>query len=170
MTTPKAAAATPKPPNVGDKAPPLELVTGKGSDGRPTLFRLQDAVRQGPVIVAFFPGAFTSTCADEMACFSRDWNTYESTGAQFIGVSVDSVPSLRAWKDKHGDKVPFGSDFEKEATRDWGLLDSFWWGQVAKRATFVVDRNGIVTYAEVLSNADLEPSYDDVQAAIKRAK
>ena len=155
------------PPKVGEKAPRLELVTGKGPDGGPTWFRLQEAIQNGPVIVAFFPGAFTSTCTSEMACFTRDWNKYGASGVQVIGVSVDSFPSLRAFSERHGYKVPFGSDFEKVATRAWGLEEPFWWGRVAKRATFIVDRDGVVRYADVLPNSDLEPDYAEIQRVVK---
>ncbi len=157
-----------KPPTVGEKAPRLDLVTGKGPDGRPTWFRLHEAVKKGPVIIAFFPGAFTSTCTSEMACFTRDWNKYAASGAQVIGVSVDSFPSLRAFSEKHGYKVPFGSDFEKVATREWGLEEPFWWGRVAKRATFIVGRDGVVRYADVLPDSDLEPNYAEIQQVIQK--
>lgn len=168
MPVSKPELAAGKPPKVGEKAPRLELVTGKGPDGRPMMFRLSEAVKNGPVVVAFFPGAFTSTCTSEMACFTRDWNRYASSGAQFIAVSADSAPSLRAFSEKHGYKVPFGSDFEKVAIRDWGLEEPFWWGTVSKRATFIVDRHGIVRYADVLSNADLEPDYTEIQNFLKK--
>lgn len=168
MPVPGPETPVGRPPQVGEKAPRLELVTGKGTDGRPNVFRLSDAVKNGPVIVAFFPGAFTSTCTSEMACFTRDWNQYAATGAQIIGVSVDSAPSLRAFAEKHAYKVPFGSDFEKTATREWGLEEPFWWGRVAKRATFIVDRAGIVRYADILSNADLEPNYAEIQTFLKK--
>jgi glutaredoxin-dependent peroxiredoxin len=155
------------PPRVGDAAPKLELVTGKGPDGHPTWFRLHEAIQNGPIVVAFFPGTFTSTCADEMACFTRDWNLYAQSGAQFIGVSVDSVPSQRAWAKQHQYQVPFGSDFERRATYEWGVAAPFWWGTVSKRATFIVDRLGVVRYADVQTNSDLEPRYEEIQATLK---
>lgn len=159
-----------EPPDVGEPAPPLELVTGKEAPGKPAHFRLHEAIKRGPVIVAFFPGTFTSTCTNEMACFTRNWNLYEASGAQFIGVSVDSAPSQKAFAEKHGYRVPFGSDFEKQAIQDWGVAASFWWGTVAKRATFIVDRSGVIRYAEVQADADLEPSYAKLQAVLSRIK
>jgi glutaredoxin-dependent peroxiredoxin len=155
-----------QPPKVGEKAPPLLLVTGKGPDGKPTHFDLRQAVRDGPVVVAFFPGTFTSTCTEEMGCFTREWSEYANLGAQFIGVSVDSVPSQRAYAKQYGFTVPFGSDFEGRAIRDWGVASKFWWGTVARRATFIVDRSGKIRYADVLPNSDIEPNYADIKAAL----
>lgn len=156
-----------KAPAVGEPAPPLILLMPKDATGKPRVFDLHAAIKQGPVIVAFFPGTFTSTCTSEMACFTNDWNQYAALGAQFIGVSVDSVPSQKAFTEKHGYKVPFGSDFEKKAIRDWGVESKFWWGHVSRRATFVVDRNGVVRYADVQQNSDFEPNYTEIQAVLK---
>src|SRR5688572_25032427 len=158
------------PPKVGQKAPKLSLVVGRSPEAKPILWDLHEAAQKGPVVVAFFPGAFTSTCTSEMACFTRDWSHYEKLGAQVMGVSVDPYPSLRAWTRSHDYKVPFGSDFGKTAMHEWGLADEFWWGTVTKRATFIVDQDGIVRYADVLPNADLEPNYAEIQAALARIK
>lgn len=166
----QTAATTTKAPKVGDRAPPLELITGKDAGGNATVFRLADAVKKGPTIVAFFPGAFTGTCTNEMACFTREWDQYAKLGAQFIGVSVDSPVSQKAFAEKNNYKVAFGSDFEKKAIRDWGVEGKLWWGTVAKRATFVVDRNGVVRYAHVQADAGQEPPYAEIKAALQKAK
>jgi peroxiredoxin len=158
-------------PNVGDKAPNFELPIGKDeATGKAKLFNLHEAAKRGPVVVAFFPGAFTGTCTKEMACFTNDWNKYAALGAQFIGVSVDSVIALKAFAEKNNYKVPFASDFERRTVSQWNLLGSFWWGPASKRATFIVDRTGTVRYANVQANSDVEPNYAEIQAALKGLK
>lgn len=168
MATPMATSATQtttSPPVVGAPAPDFELSTGKDAT-----FRLSRAVANGPVIVAFFPGAFTGTCTKEMCAFSEGWDAYAKMGAQFIGVSVDSVHAQKAFAERHHIKVPFASDFERRVTSQWGLIWNAWWGPVAKRATFVVDRSGVVRFAHVQEDAGLEPPYAEIQKAVAALK
>lgn len=159
--------AVARTPTVGDKAPDLVLATGKDpSTGKAVIFRLSEAVKEGPVVVAFFPGAFTSTCTKELCAFSDAWDAWAGLGARFIGVSVDSVPALRAYAAKHAIKLLLGSDFERVAIRRWNVVWDSWWGPVAKRSTFVVDRTGTIRYARVESSQDDEPPYDDIKAVV----
>lgn len=157
----------PKPPGVGDPAPDFRLVNGKGSDGRATFFQLSEACRKGPVIVAFFPGAFTATCTKELCSFSDHWAAYESLGAQFVGVSVDSWRVLDAFAKANKVRLGFASDFERTTINRWGLVWDSWWGPCSRRATFVVDRRGTVRYARVEEDADREPDYAAIQAALR---
>lgn len=156
-----------RPPRVGEKAPRLELINGKGPDGKAAWFRLSEACRKGPVVVAFFPGAFTATCTKELCRFTEDWSRYDSLGVGFIGVSVDSWRVLEAYARAHDIRVPLGSDFERVAVREWGLVWDSWWGPCARRATFVVDRSGTIRFAEVQADADPEPDYAGIQATLQ---
>ena len=159
-----------KTPAVGEKAPNFELATGKGPDGKATTFNLLEACKNGPVIVAFFPGAFTGTCTKEMCTFTDNWAEFSKLNAQFIGVSVDSVHAQKAFAQENNIKVPFASDFERRTVSGWNIVWSSWWGPVAKRATFVVDRTGTVRYAHVQADAGLEPNYDEIKTALKGLK
>ena len=160
-----------KTPAVGEKAPNFALPVGRiEGTYQPRLFGLHEECKKGAVVVAFFPGTFTSTCQNEMACFTSDWNKYAKLGAQFIGVSVDSVPNQRAWARQHNYTVPFASDLEGKVMREWDLVWNSWWGPVYRRATFIVDENANVRYASVLASADLEPNYEEIQAVLKALK
>ncbi|MBI2078893.1 MAG: redoxin domain-containing protein [Euryarchaeota archaeon] len=166
--TQTASSTVGRTPRVGEKAPNFELPMGRQEGTyKARLFNLHEACKSGPVVVAFFPGTFTKTCAKEMACFTSDWNRYASLGAQFIGVSVDSVPNQKAWAEKHGYTVPFASDLRGRVLREWDLVWESWWGPVYKRATFIIDRGGVVRYASVLASVDLEPDYTEIQAALR---
>lgn len=152
-------------PRVGDIAPDFRLVNGRLPDGKPTYFQLSEACQEAPVLIAFFPGAFTSTCTREMCRFGEDWSAFERLGARFVGVSVDSWPSLRAFREKHGLTLNFASDFDKAVTRSWDLVWHSWWGECSRRATFIIDRERRVRYAKVHASADEEPDYEALQAA-----
>lgn len=154
------------PPRVGQPAPALDLVMPKDASGRPGRFVLADAVKKGPVIVAFIPGAYTSTCHEEMCNFRDSWGEFAKLDAQFIAVSPDGPHVQKAWATDIGVTLPFGSDLDKENIRRWGVEWRAWWGTVAKRATFVVDKNGIVRFAEVLPDADLLPTYQRIREAL----
>ena len=170
MTTTTTSTMMGKTPTVGDKAPNFELVNGKGADGKATKFNLLEACKNGPVVVAFFPGAFTGTCTKEMCNFSETWAEFAKLSAQFIGVSVDSWHAQKAFAEKHNIKVPFASDFEHKTVDAWNVVWNSWWGPVAKRATFVVDRTGTITYANVQSDANLEPNYAEIKNALNGLK
>ena len=159
---------TGRTPQIGEKAPNFQLPMGRIEGAyKAKMFDLHEACRNGPVVVAFFPGTFTKTCAKEMACFTSDWNKYNELGAQFIGVSIDSVPNQKAWTEKHGYTVPFASDLQGTVLRAWDLVWDSWWGPVYKRATFIVDQDATVRYANVLATVDLEPDYEEIQAALR---
>lgn len=168
---PAQTATVARTPAVGEKAPNIELPTGKDpATGKATMFNLAEACKNGPVIVAFYPGAFTGTCTKEMCNFTDTWNEYAKLGAQFIGISVDSVVAQKAFAEKNNIKVPFASDFERKTVNQWNLLWNSWWGPVAKRATFVVDRSGAIRYSHVQTDANLEPPYDEIKAALAKLK
>ena len=159
-----------KTPTVGDKAPNFELVTAKGPDGKAVKYNLLEACKKGPVIVAFFPGAFTGTCTKEMCNFRDNWAEFAKMNAQIVGVSVDSFHAQKAFAEKNNLTFPFASDLEHQTVNGWNLVWNSWWGPVAKRATFVVDRSGVVKYANVQSNMDLEPNYAEIKTVLKGLK
>lgn len=156
-------------PRVGEKAPPLELVMGKDAQGAPIHFRLDEAVRHGPVIVAFIPGAFTSTCHEEMCNFRDSWSDFARLKAQFIAVSTDGPHVQKAWARELRLHLAFGSDLDKVNIRRWGVVWESWWGSVARRATFVVDGEGTIRFAQVLPSADDLPDYDGIKAALAKS-
>ena len=136
-TTPAAPS-----PAVGDLAPDLSLPSTSGETVTLSALRGREAV-----LVAFFPLAFTSTCTDEVCSFSEDHEQFAGRGVRVLPVSVDSVPTLREYKAKYGLRLDLLSDFHREASRAFGVLDAekFY----ARRSYFLVDREGVVRWRHV---------------------
>lgn len=129
-------------PEVGSAAPDFTLPSTAGTDV--TLSKL----RGRPVLLAFYPLAFTSTCTSELSAFTDDFAQFEATGAVVLPISVDSVPTLKEFKAKERIGLELLSDFKREVSRRYGTLieERFY----SNRAYILIDRDGIVrwTYAE----------------------
>ena len=129
-------------PAVGSPAPDFTLPSTAGTDV--TL----SSLRGKNVLIAFFPLAFTSTCTDELLCFTEDFGAFQVADTVVLPISVDSIPTLREFKAKEGISVELLSDFKREVSRRYGTLleEKFH----TNRSYILIDRNGIVrwTYAE----------------------
>ena len=132
-------------PAVGEQAPELALASTAGRQ-----VSLADFRGKQPALVAFFPLAFTSTCTAELCGFSEDWDRFAATGVAVLPVSVDSVPTLKEFKAKYDLKVDLLSDFKRQASRAFGVLNEERFHST--RAYFLVDREGIVRWAHVEAN------------------
>ncbi len=147
---------------VGSPAPDFTLTN---QDREPvTLSQLKGK----PVVLAFFPAAFSSVCAKEMCTFRDSMGQLGKANAQVFGISVDTFFTLKAFQDHEKLTFPLLSDFNKTVIRDYGVFNEDMIGLkgIAKRATFVIDKDGIVRHAEVLEDARNEPSYDAVFKAL----
>ena len=111
--------------------------------------KLSDYRGKSPVLLAFFPLAFTSTCTAELCAFSENFDQFGGKGVVVLPISVDSVPTLKEFKAKYAMKTDLLSDFKREASRAWGVLreDTFF----SERAYFLVDRDGVVRWSHVES-------------------
>jgi len=122
------------------------------------------------VLVLFFPAAFTGTCTKEL-CSVRDTITlYNNADAKVFGISVDMVYSLAKYKEEQKINFPLLSDFNKEVSAAYDCLyDTFSYEMkgVSKRAAFIIDRNGIVQYAEVLEKATDLPNFESIQKILQ---
>lgn len=125
-------------PPIGTLAPDFTLPSTAG-----TPVTLSD-LRGRKVLLAFFPLAFTSTCTAEVCAFSDDYAAFEEAGAVVLPISVDSVPSLRVFKEREGVRVEMLSDFKREVSRRYGTLleDRFF----SDRAYVVIDAEGVVRW------------------------
>ena len=121
------------------------------------------------VVLLFFPLAFTSVCTKEL-CYVRDNITlFNNIEAQVLGISVDSLYTLAKFKEEQGLNFPLLSDFNKEVSKAYGALyDEFSYGMkgVSKRASFVIDPQGTIKYADVLANAGDLPNFEAIQSAL----
>ncbi|WP_254837937.1 redoxin domain-containing protein [Natronomonas marina] len=151
----------------GDDAPDFTAPAAK-PNGDIEAVSLSETLADGPTVLAFFPGAFTSVCTGEMVTFRDRLDELEAAGADLYGVSIDSPFSLQEFADQHDLNFPLVGDTEKElldaydVRMDFEALDI---EGVAERAVFVVDEDGTVTYAWVGDDPGVEPDYDEVVEA-----
>ena len=121
------------------------------------------------VVLLFFPLAFTSVCTKEL-CYVRDnISLFNNVDAQVLGISVDSLYTLAKFKEEQGLNFPLLSDFNKEVSKLYNALyDEFSYHMkgVSKRASFVIDREGIIRYAQVLEKAGDFPDFAAIQASL----
>ena len=128
--------------HVGEMAPDFALDSTAG-----TKVRLSEHRDQRNVLLAFFPLAFTSTCTAEVCEFSNDFDRYAGANVAVLPISVDSVPTLKEFKAKHGIRVDMLSDFRREVSRLYGVLDEERF--FARRAYVLIDRRGLVRWLHV---------------------
>jgi len=151
-------------PTVGDEAPPFELYTHEND-----VWRLSDH-RGRPVVLLFFPGAFTPVCTSELNTVSNDLGSYAP--ASVVGISTDAPFVLKEFHSVHELDFPLLSDHDAEVCLNYGAkyqnnftpmnLD-----RIAKRAAFLIDGEGIVQYAEVLDDAGMQPDFEAIQRTLR---
>ena len=147
-------------PVVGRPAPDFSLPSTSGD--KVTL----SSLRGKPVLIAFFPVAFSSTCTAEL-CERRDnHDQFVQRGVLVVPISVDSTYTLKEYKAKHGMKVDLLSDFKREVSRLYGvLLDDRFYSQ---RAYFLLDADGVIRWMHVESNPDHKREDSELFDAIDR--
>lgn len=123
------------------------------------------------VVLLFYPLAFTGTCTREL-CYVRDHLAeYNSLDAQVYGISVDSLYAQGKFKAEQSLNFPLLSDFNKEASIAYDTIYEQFSNDmkgVSKRSAFVIDKEGIIRYAEVLENASEIPSFDNIKKCLER--
>jgi len=118
------------------------------------------------VLLLFFPLAFTSVCTAELCSVRDHYKIYEGLDARVFGISVDSLYTLHRYKQEQNLNFPLLSDFNKEVSKTYGsLYEHFGFGMqgVSKRSAFLVDKRGVVQYAEVLEHAGDQPDFEAVK-------
>ncbi|MFC7081019.1 redoxin domain-containing protein [Halorussus caseinilyticus] len=155
---------------VGDDAPDFTAPLANG-DVEP--FTLSENLDDSPVVLAFFPAAFTGVCTTEMATFEEELDEFEDAGANVYGVSVDAPFSLNEFRDQEGLSFGLVSDSNKEIIDAYDVemdfADMGYYG-VAKRSVFVVNGDGEVTYEWVSDDPGVEPDYEEVREAAEAAE
>ena len=155
---------TPDPTiQVGESAPDFTLYD---HDGEP--WRLSDH-RGRPVVLLFFPGAFTSVCTDELNTVNNHLSDFD--GTEVVGLSTDSPFVLDEFRSVHELEFPLLSDHDAEVARLYEAKydDNFTpmkLDRIAKRAAFVVDGEGVIQYREVLDNAGKQPDLDRIRTVV----
>ena len=157
---------------VGDTSPDFTLVT-KTAEG-PQLFKLSDHIGSSNILLLFVPMAFTSVCTTEFCDISNGIAEYQALDAKVIGISGDNPFAQAAWAEKEGITLPLLSDYEHSVAKAYGVAyDQFLpeanliMGGVAKRSAFLIDKAGIVRYAEVQNHPKDLPNFDAIKETLK---
>ncbi|MHB2032989.1 MAG: redoxin domain-containing protein [Gemmatimonadaceae bacterium] len=149
-------------PTAGQPAPDFTLAS---TSGQPVTL---SALRGGNVLLAFFPLAFTSVCTSELCDMRDDYDQFAARDVVVLPISVDSVNSLREFKQKHAMKADLLSDFKRDVSRAYGTLieDRFF----SNRAYFLIDRSGIVRWAHVEAKPGDRRQNSEIFAEIAKLK
>ncbi len=118
------------------------------------------------VLLLFFPQAFTSVCTIELCNLRDNIAIYNNANAMVFGISVDSVFTLAKFKEEQKLNFPLLSDFNKVASTAYDAIYTDWIMEmkgVSKRSAFVIDKEGIIRYAEVLETAKDQPNFEAIQ-------
>lgn len=127
---------------VGANAPDFNL---KNQDQKDV--KLSDYKGRKNVVLAFYPLDWSPVCTNENKCFNDDFSKFESANTEVLGISRDSVYSHKAWQEALGLKHGLLSDMTGEMAKKYGMwLDD---KTITKRATVIVDKNGVVKYVKV---------------------
>lgn len=149
---------------VGQKAPVFELF-----DSEKNKVSLHDQKGKN-VVLLFFPLAFTSVCTAELCSVRDNLAAYNNANAQVFGISVDSVFTLDKFKKEQQLNFPLLSDFNKQASKSYGVLYELFpaleMQGVSKRAAFVIDKDGIVRYAEICPTPGDQPNFDKIRETL----
>ena len=149
---------------VGQEAPDFSLYN---SDKK--LITLSEQ-REKNTLLLFFPFAFSSVCTEELCSMRDNLKIYEGLDANIYGISVDSLYSLKKFKEEQHLNFTLLSDFNKDVSiADGCLYENFGYGMkgVSKRSAFLIDKDGIVRYAEVLENAGMQPNFEEIQVKLR---
>jgi peroxiredoxin len=160
---------------VGTKAPDFSLAT-KTADG-PKQVKLSDNFGKTNTLLLFFPMAFTGTCTTEMCSLSPELPNYAGMNATVYGISGDNPFAQEAWAKKENISVTLLSDYEHKVAKEYDVIyDSFLpqinlgMAGVPKRAAYVVDRNGVIQYAESNDDAKALPNFDKIKEKLTELK
>jgi len=134
--------------------------------------KLSEFTQKGKTVLLFFPFAFSGVCDKEMCTFRDSMSRYNSINAQPVGISVDSIYTLKVFSHTYNLQFPLLSDFNKKVSKAYGVLHETWvamgYKGVAKRAAFVLDGKGILRYKWVTDNPGEEPPYDEIVSALNK--
>jgi len=146
-----------------DQAPAFKLPHKPGEE-----IDLAEHIGKRPIVLLFFPLAFSPVCTDEM-CHMRDsWDQWTDLDAAVFGISVDSPFVTHKFRQEQNIPFPILSDFNKEVAKQYDALhdDLFGMKGVAKRAAIVIGTDGTITYRWVTDNPKDQPPYDEVRKAV----
>ena len=151
---------------VGSKAPDFTLKT-KTSEGLKDV-KLSDNFGKKNTVLLFFPAAFTGVCTQEMCDVTAGLSAYSGLNAEVIAVSVDSPFAQEAWAQKNNIGITVASDLNKTTAKNYDVLldDLNGLGSVSARAAFVIDKSGVIQYAEQTPTPKDLPNFEAIKAKL----
>ena len=157
---------------VGDRAPDFTVpLAGGDAYNDVEEFTLSEALGDGPIVLAFFPAAFTSGCTTEMCTFRDELAGFEALDAKVYGISTDLPFAQNVFAEQNDLNFPLLSDYRDEIIHEYGVVLEGMYGVVdaAERAVFVLDGEGIVTYKWVREgdNPDFADLIEEVRVAVE---
>jgi len=121
--------------------------------GKPFTFALADALKSGPVVLYFYPAAFTRGCTIEAHDFAEATDKFKSLGATVIGVSHDSIDTLNKFSvTECRDKFAVASDADQKISKAYGA--TLFMTSYSNRTSYVISPNGKIIYAYTALNPD----------------
>lgn len=157
---------------VGDQAPDFTLVS-QTAEG-PQLVTLSDLIGKSNLVLLFVPMAFTGGCTTELCDISKGISAYDALDAKVLGISGDNPFAQEAWAQKEGITIPLLSDYEHKVSDAYGVSyeqflpdKNLIMGGVSKRSAFVIDKAGVVRYAEVQEHPKDMPDFEAIQAVLR---
>jgi peroxiredoxin len=147
---------------VGEKAPDFTLPT----DSWENKVSLEEARREGPVVLFFYPGDWSNVCTDQMGQLQREIGRFEEKGATVLGVSVDSPWSHRAWAEERGIEFPLLSDFKRVVVGEYSVEHE---AGFPERAYFDIDREGVVRARKIENSINDQPEVEEVLEDLEKA-
>jgi glutaredoxin-dependent peroxiredoxin len=149
----------------GTKAPDARVATRPGE-----WVRLNDLYGEQPVVLLFFPLAFSSTCMKEMCAVAEDWSSWTDASVKVFGISVDSPYVNGKFAESTNAAFPILSDFNREAGRAFDVIREDLGGlrDVTDRVSFVIDRTGTIVHVWQGEHPGVFPPLDEILAAAKQ--
>jgi peroxiredoxin len=124
------------------------------------------------LVLAFFPGAFTSVCTKEMCAFRDSMTRLNELQAQVIGVSVNDPWSNKGFAERNMLAFPLLSDYRRDVVKLYNIELKNFAGMkdytVAKRSVFILDKEGIVRYKWVSDDPSVQPNYDEIEKELSK--
>ena len=154
--------------SVGSKAPDFTLKS-KQASGLVDV-KLSNNFGKKNTVLLFFPLAYTSVCTAELCDVSNGLSSF--AGADVIAISVDSPFSQEAWAKTNNIQATLVSDLNKQVIKDYGVVFPMLAGvgDTAARAAFVIDKSGVIQYAEQTPTPKDLPNFDAVKATLAKLK
>jgi peroxiredoxin len=160
---------------IGTKAPDFSLAS-KTADG-PKQIKLSDNFGKTNTLLLFFPMAFTGTCTTEMCDLSKELPSYSGLNAAVYGISGDNPFAQEAWAKKENITVSLLSDYEHKIAQAYDVMYDAFLPQmnlgmsgVPKRSAFIIDRTGVIQYAESNDDARQLPNFEKIKAKLAEMK